>query len=306
MPQHNFSEPDESGAAYRAGINDALQALATLSSGAAAPSTTYARQFWADTTTNLLKRRNAANSAWIPVLSLDETFVVARSSNTILGQSDFGKTVVATSSFTQTLTAAATLGDGWNVNYFNNNGVTGGSLTNVTIDPNGAETIDGAATFVLPPQHGITIYCDGSAFYTVGYSYTGISSGVNWNPDLRFGGANTGITYTSRQGNFAIAGGLAFISFSFVLSSKGSASGAATLANAPPMPSFGNVVKGFGCVASNWANMLTSVTPGLQCASGSSTYALTNQAAGTSIANLANTDFNNNSELEMSFVAQLL
>lgn len=40
-------------------------ALRSLFSGATAPSSTVPYQFWADTTTGLLKQRNAANSAWV-------------------------------------------------------------------------------------------------------------------------------------------------------------------------------------------------------------------------------------------------
>jgi hypothetical protein len=39
-------------------------------SGAAQPSTTYAYQWWPDTTTGLLKLRNAANNAWITIGTL--------------------------------------------------------------------------------------------------------------------------------------------------------------------------------------------------------------------------------------------
>lgn len=73
MSQHDFdiSTADaNSGVAVRAAINAALQALASNNSGATAPSTTYAYQMWADTTTGLLKIRNAANSAWITVGTL--------------------------------------------------------------------------------------------------------------------------------------------------------------------------------------------------------------------------------------------
>jgi len=53
------------GTTMRTAINNALQALVSLSSGASEPSTTYAYQFWADTTSGYLKIRNAANNAWI-------------------------------------------------------------------------------------------------------------------------------------------------------------------------------------------------------------------------------------------------
>lgn len=65
MSQNDFSLNNADGATFRADVNAALQALATLSSGASAPSTTYPYMLWADTTNDLLKQRNAANSAWI-------------------------------------------------------------------------------------------------------------------------------------------------------------------------------------------------------------------------------------------------
>jgi hypothetical protein len=51
-------------------VNAALDALNTKNSGAAAPAVTEAYMWWADTTTGLLKIRNAANSAWVTVGTL--------------------------------------------------------------------------------------------------------------------------------------------------------------------------------------------------------------------------------------------
>jgi len=162
MSQGDQSIANQAGAAFRTDLNAELQALITNSSGTSAPSTTYARQFWFDTTANVWKRRNAANSAWLVVDTLDEVLVVSRSSNTILAGSDVGKTFLATSTFTQTLTAAATLGDNWFC-YYRNDG-TGV----ITIDPNSTETIDGATTLALNPGESCRIACNGSAFTTQG------------------------------------------------------------------------------------------------------------------------------------------
>ncbi len=160
--QHDQVVANADGATVRADINNALAALFSLSSGTTAPSTTIAYQLWADTTNNLLKQRNAANTAWLVRGNLAEAFLVARSTNTILGVADFGKTFIATSTFTQTLTAAATLADGWYCGYRNDgSGV-------ITIDPNAAETIDGQATITLQPGESCLIYCNGSAFKTIG------------------------------------------------------------------------------------------------------------------------------------------
>jgi len=65
--QSAFNIPNEAGASFRSDNNTALQALATLSSGASAPATTYAYQLWIDTTNNLLKQRDSSNTSWITI-----------------------------------------------------------------------------------------------------------------------------------------------------------------------------------------------------------------------------------------------
>lgn len=64
MSQHDMTVDNGSGLGVRTDIINALQALASLSSGASAPSPSFPCQVWADTGTNRLMRRNAANSAW--------------------------------------------------------------------------------------------------------------------------------------------------------------------------------------------------------------------------------------------------
>jgi hypothetical protein len=71
MAQHDYIIANQSGAAFRADLNNALAAIVSQNSGAAEPSVTYAYQPWADTTTGLYKIRNAANSAWITLYQLD-------------------------------------------------------------------------------------------------------------------------------------------------------------------------------------------------------------------------------------------
>lgn len=172
MSQHDMNVANGSGATVRGDLNNALVALAGVSSGATEPTTTFAYQLWADTTTGLLKQRNGANTVWKVRGTLADTLKVARSSNTILAAGDFGKSFVATATFTQTVTAAATLGDGWIVSYRVNVGAT------VTIDPNGTEQIDGATTkVVVGPASGI-IFCDGSNFFTYGFDQPAASAAV--------------------------------------------------------------------------------------------------------------------------------
>ncbi|UIK18023.1 hypothetical protein [Rhizobium leguminosarum] len=64
-----------------------------------------------------------------------------------------------TATATVTLTAAATLGTDWHYTVIADG-------ADVTIDPNGAETIDGAATLVVPSGYSAFIVCNGSAFFS--------------------------------------------------------------------------------------------------------------------------------------------
>ena len=73
MAQHDYVIANGTGAAVRSDLNGALAAIATNNSGATEPTTTYAYQWWPDTTTGLLKIRNAANSAWVTVGTLAST-----------------------------------------------------------------------------------------------------------------------------------------------------------------------------------------------------------------------------------------
>jgi hypothetical protein len=70
---HDYVIANGTGAAVRSDLNDALAAIVSQNSNATAPATTYAYQWWADTTTGLLKIRNAANSAWVTVGTLAST-----------------------------------------------------------------------------------------------------------------------------------------------------------------------------------------------------------------------------------------
>lgn len=70
MAQSDMVISDQVGASFLPDLNSVIAALATNSSGATEPATTYAFQVWADTTADRLKIRNAANDAWVSVLVL--------------------------------------------------------------------------------------------------------------------------------------------------------------------------------------------------------------------------------------------
>ena len=79
MAQHDYNIANQSGADFRADLNNALLAIATVNSGATEPSTTFAHQLWVDTASSVLKIRNAADNAWIT------TGVSITASNTFTG-----------------------------------------------------------------------------------------------------------------------------------------------------------------------------------------------------------------------------
>ena len=73
MSQHDFNIANQGFPATRADLNNALQALASNSSGDAEPSTTFANQWWYETDTNTLKLRNEANNAWLSFATVDQS-----------------------------------------------------------------------------------------------------------------------------------------------------------------------------------------------------------------------------------------
>ena len=73
MANHDYVIANQSGAAFRTDLNNALAAIVSNNSSSSEPATKYAYQWWADTSTGILKLRNSGNSAWIDMLNLDGT-----------------------------------------------------------------------------------------------------------------------------------------------------------------------------------------------------------------------------------------
>lgn len=144
----------------------------------------------------------------------------ARTSNTILGVADKGDLIDITSgTFAQTFSAAATLGDGWFC-YIRNSG-TG----DITLTPNGAETIDGLTSFVMYPGEARVVQCDGSVLRSVvlkGFTKTFTASGDFIKPPgygafegLMWGGGGSGRKH-STSSNKSGGGGGGCVPFSFI------------------------------------------------------------------------------------------
>lgn len=102
---------------------------------------------------------NSSNPA-SPAVSLSVYGQTAKGANYTLVAGDFGWIVLgnSASAITFSLTAAATLGGGW---WFVAKNISTGDLT---IDPDGSETIDGETTLVLKTGQSALIVCNGSGF----------------------------------------------------------------------------------------------------------------------------------------------
>jgi hypothetical protein len=93
MSQHDYAIADADGLSFLADLNNNLAAIVSNNSGATAPAVTYAYMLWTDTTSGLLKQRNAANSAWINKGTLSAT--------------DWGYAPLAGATFTGDITMSA-------------------------------------------------------------------------------------------------------------------------------------------------------------------------------------------------------
>lgn len=129
----------------------------------------------------------------------------ARTSNTILAEADRATLIDITSgTFSQTFTAAATLGSGWWC-YFRNSG-TG----EITLDPNGTETIDGLTSFIMYPGETRLIQSDGTNLNSVvitAYRLTMTTTGTYTKPPgyqhhagLLWGAGGSGAKATAQNG----------------------------------------------------------------------------------------------------------
>lgn len=88
-----------------------------------------------------------------------------KSSGYTVTAADRGKIITAGAALTLNVTAAATLGDGFVFGVWAKGGA-------VTIDPSLAEQIDGSVTKVIGAGKCALVYCDGSAFATVGVGFS--------------------------------------------------------------------------------------------------------------------------------------
>jgi len=105
---HDYVIANGTGASVRSDLNDALAAIVSQNSSATAPATTYAYMWWADTANDLLKIRNAANSAWVTVGTLSAANLGLVPSTQTASTSAAGIVQLSTSTSSTSTTFAAT------------------------------------------------------------------------------------------------------------------------------------------------------------------------------------------------------
>lgn len=120
-----------------------------------------------------------------------------------------------------------------------------------------------------------------------------------WTPTLRFGGLTTGITYSARTAYYAKLGNLVYVTMDMRLSSKGSATGTATVAGLPftSHSSAGNHVFPW-----RWVQMTSTLVAASAVLGASDTvWSLAGTTAATAtVGFLSDTAFANNSILQIS------
>jgi len=154
------------------------------------------------------------------------------------------------------ITANGAAGSGANTSIFNSGTAQCVTVTstfnliNCTINSTNANVVGGAGTVSYTPMQFATnsnvnttsqtplnigpkiLAAGGIGFDGTNYLANYVAP-ASFTPVLKFGGATTGITYTTQVGRYQRIGGVITFSIDILLSSKGSASGAATVTGLP-------------------------------------------------------------------------
>lgn len=172
MAQDVFSDIDPAettGLELATLLNSFRDAVLSNYSGATAPSTTYAYQFWADTTTGYLKIRNSANSGWVTLLKLStgetdssySTPTAVTTTYTILSSDKV--LMCASGTYTVTLPlAASNTGKTFKI-------IKAAAAGVITVGRSGSDTINGLTSVTLEGRYSsYEIYSDGTEWYITG------------------------------------------------------------------------------------------------------------------------------------------
>jgi len=148
MSQHDLVIDNQTFPATRADINSFLTAISTQQSGASDPPTTVQFQYFADTTNNLLKRRDLGDTAFLPFDTLLDSRVETKTANYTQLLADMNRTILLDASsgnLTVTLLDAAISQNGHVTTWKRIDSTT----NTVLLDNFGGQTIDGVANLEL-------------------------------------------------------------------------------------------------------------------------------------------------------------
>lgn len=176
--QSSITIQNGSGAEVRASINNALQSIVTDFAGATdvstmTPNNAFPYCTWLDTANNLVKRRNATNTAWITIGTVDssgnimlynvygQSGVLTVTANTTLTANNVNNLIVADSASNITL-ALPTPTQYMSFKIFNKGAGT------VTVNNGTIYTSTGSVTSLnLTSNQSIQLSSDGTSFYTI-------------------------------------------------------------------------------------------------------------------------------------------
>ena len=181
--QHDYNLINQSGADFRADLNNALSAIATNNSGTSEPSTTFGYEWWIDEANGVLKIRNSANSAWIT------TGLSLTTNNTFTGD-------ITGNAATATILATARTINGVSFNgsaniSFNTDSVAEGSSNLYFTN----ERVDDRVDNLLVAGTGISLtYNDGSNTLTIANTNDADITGVVAGAALTGGGTSGDVT----------------------------------------------------------------------------------------------------------------
>jgi hypothetical protein len=96
MSTHDYDIANAAGSAVRADLNLLFAAIVSQNSSLTEPTTMFSYQYWADTTTGILKQRNSANTAWISLWTIATGAWLGNSATSTTATNQSGGTVNAT------------------------------------------------------------------------------------------------------------------------------------------------------------------------------------------------------------------
>lgn len=178
--------------------------------------------------------------------------------------SDNGSIINCTSgTFTVSLTAAATLGAGFNCWVWNTS--TSAVTDSITIDPNGSETIDGKTTLVLRRGEGCQIVCNGTNWDTgdkkVMRGYAENLHPATTRPDASGGSSVALVDGAIASGSYSLAmggGATASATSSTAIGRNSSSSGSQAVTGSGAMAFGGSYASGTDSFAAAVANNTSS------------------------------------------------